>query len=50
MCVRANVFVRATGLRSNGDKVVGAKRARLSGVSGPEEGRAGGGHGEGEAL
>lgn len=38
----------ATGLRSNGDKVVGAKRARLSGAS--EEGRVGGGHGEGEAL
>lgn len=48
MCVRV---LRATGLRSNGDKVVGAKRARLSEASGPRRGsRRGDGHGEGEAL
>lgn len=50
VCVRACVRATPTGLRSNGDKVVAAKRARFSGASGPEEGRAGGGHGEGEAL
>lgn len=38
VCMRIRACVRATGLRSNGDKVVGAKRARLSGASGPRRG------------
>jgi len=43
---------RATGLRSNGDKVAGAKRAAVKrGRGAPaEEGRVGGGHGEGEGI